>query len=309
MDDRARNILLRIYNKEIAHSKATRRMMDGEKNPAIKRALREISILEGRHAALWEKVLGRKSGAEDKRAVNSEISKIMLMQKLLGTALAIKIVERIEFNIYSDLYAHGNDAGLSVNEKKSIGRIERDDLESMGPLETKIVQYDKILSNIKDVILGMNDGLVEVLAAVVGFAAALQQPELVILGGIIVAVSGTISMTVGAYLSTDSEKSIKARNGSLSTPKASAVYMGMFYIFGSIFPILPFALGAYGAEGIVLSVVLTCIALSVSSAIISVLSDTGITRRIVKTLILSIAAASVTIVLGTYARYVLHLVI
>ncbi len=309
MDNRARNILLRVYNREIAHSKATGRMMEGEKNPAIKRVLRDISILEGRHAALWEKVLGRKSGAEDKRAVATEISKIMLMQKLLGTALAIKIVERTEFNIYSDLYAHGNDAGLSAKEKKAIGRIERDDLESMGPLETKIVQYNKILSNIKDVILGMNDGLVEVLAAVVGFAAALQLPDLVILGGVIVAISGTISMTVGAYLSTESEKSIKARKDGFSAPKASAVYMGMFYIFGAIFPILPFALGAYGAEGIVLSVALTCVALSVSSAMISILSDTGITRRVVKTLILSIAAASVTILLGTYARYVLHLVI
>ena len=298
-----------VCNKEMADAEATRIMMRGERNADIRAALKEISRLETRHIVLWREMLEGSDGLGDRRTVGNEVRKIMLMHMILGTALTIKIIERKELEMYRRVYNAQKKFRLSRKEARAINEIEKEDLMKVGPLSTRIVQYNSLLNNIKDVILGMNDGLVEVLAAVVGFAAALHTTELVILGGIIVAVSGTISMTVGAYLSTESEKSMKVKKDGASAPKLSAGYMGLFYIIGAAFPILPFALGAHGSDGIILSVVVTCVVLTVVSVIISLLSDTRIYSRVLKTLALSILAASATVVLGTYARYVLHLVI
>ncbi len=90
-------------------------------------------------------------------------------------------------------------------------------------------------------------------------------------------------------------------------PRKSAMYMGVFYIVGSSVPLMPFIFGASGIYAIITSIILTSISLSIVSIIIALISDTSISKRVTKTLILSIGAAAVTITLGTIARSVFHL--
>jgi len=74
--------------------------------------------------------------------------------------------------------------------------------------------HEKVLGNVEaksvgDFVYGISDGLVEVLAAVSGLSGAISSPLFVAVGGLIVGVSGTLSMAIGAYLSTKSEKDVK----------------------------------------------------------------------------------------------------
>ena len=88
------------------------------------------------------------------------------------------------------------------NEAKVIKRIESNVTVDEEKLERRIItDYSPGLNHIRDVIFGMYDGLVEVFAATAGLAIAIQNPTLVLFGGIIFAISGTLSMAGSSYLS------------------------------------------------------------------------------------------------------------
>lgn len=63
----------------------------------------------------------------------------------------------------------------------------------------------------REVIFGMEDGLVSTMGAVTGIAAASHDHFIVVLSGVIIIAVESISMAVGSYLSTKSEKEIDER--------------------------------------------------------------------------------------------------
>ena len=65
-----------------------------------------------------------------------------------------------------------------------------------------------ILSHVREIVFGMNDGLVEVLASVAGIVGIYKSNIVAALAGLIIGISGTLSMSVGAYLSSRSEKDV-----------------------------------------------------------------------------------------------------
>lgn len=66
-------------------------------------------------------------------------------------------------------------------------------------------------SLIREVVFGMEDGMVSTFGAVVGIAATTSNPFTVILAGSILIAVESLSMAVGAYLSSKSEKEIDQR--------------------------------------------------------------------------------------------------
>jgi predicted membrane protein (TIGR00267 family) len=63
----------------------------------------------------------------------------------------------------------------------------------------------------REIIFGMEDGMVSTMGAVTGIAAASQNHFMVVLSGIVIIAVESISMAVGSYLSTKSEKEIDER--------------------------------------------------------------------------------------------------
>ena len=62
-------------------------------------------------------------------------------------------------------------------------------------------------------IFGANDGLVSTLAFVAGVVGAITNPSIVLLSGIAELFAGTISMAVGSYQSSKSEREVLEREG------------------------------------------------------------------------------------------------
>src|SRR5438093_13387419 len=60
-------------------------------------------------------------------------------------------------------------------------------------------------ARVRDIFLGLNDGLVEILGAVSGFFAAFGNSLAVLAAGLTVAVAGALSMAAGAWVATSSE--------------------------------------------------------------------------------------------------------
>lgn len=73
-------------------------------------------------------------------------------------------------------------------------------------------QQNKISTSvIREIVFGMEDGLVSTMGAVTGIAAASQDHFIVLLSGVVIIAVESISMGVGSYLSTKSEKEIDER--------------------------------------------------------------------------------------------------
>ena len=305
-------IFRKHYLNEKLHFRVYGRLASSERNPEIRRVMKKLSALEGVHAGLWKMIVGEAGMGSSEAVIKVKLALFGIVRRLFGLAFTIKALEYSESNLMKKLSASETELKLSAKESNAIRRIKSSERSIETPLENKVIEYNSVLENIRDVIFGMNDGLVEVLAATVGLAAALQRPHLVLLGGLIIAVSGTLSMAGGAYLSTGYEKAVRAassKKAAHTTPLKSALYVGAFYILGAIFPLLPFAFGASGTYGIALSLILTSVVLSVTATVIAVISGISIRRNVLKSLAISLGAAAVTIIIGAYARVYLHLAI
>ncbi len=305
MEDKIRDSLRGLYIEEMRHAHAYRQLAIFETDLETKRILNRLSRIESHHAALWGKLVDTKTVDGEGYAVSIDSASLKLVRRTLGLLMTVKLIAYRELSIYKRLdrmkyLVAGED------ERKTIRRIEADEIKREYPLIDRIMEYNPIVSNIRDITFGLNDGLVEVLAATVGLGAALQNPVLVLIGGMIVAVSGTASMAGGAYLATEYERGTKKINLVKKSAIKSAFYVGIPYIIGAIFPLFPFLLGYGGFSGIVFSLALTTAVLAVDSVIIAILTDVGIGRRVLSTLAISIGAALFAIILGYVARIKFH---
>ena len=234
------------------------------------------------------------------------VSSTAFIRGLFGLQLTIKLMEYSEVLLEKQDGQQGQRLEFTKKESDTIKQVESSEMKAENIIKEKLLEHSPTLNNIRSIIFGMNDGLVEILGAVTGFAAALQQPILIIVAGFIVAIAGTLSMTGGAYLSVDYEKSVYKKKKTDSS-KAAAFYTGIAYIIGALVPLLPFLFGASGYYALGISIIITAIILSIVSILISIVSDTPILERIVKTLLISLGIVAITITLGVYARSVLHL--
>lgn len=64
-------------------------------------------------------------------------------------------------------------------------------------------------STIREVVFGANDGLVSNVALVAGVAGGTNDPRIIVLSGVAGLVAGAISMALGAYVSTKSEREFR----------------------------------------------------------------------------------------------------
>ncbi|MEM0152024.1 MAG: VIT1/CCC1 transporter family protein, partial [Thermoplasmata archaeon] len=162
-----------------------------------------------------------------------------------------------------------------------------------------------------------------VLSSVAGLAPVLLIPLYVAIGGLVVGISGSLSMAIGAYLSVKAEKDYNDSKKRLndmkseitgekmveektyySNPLRSALDTGVFYIIGAIFPIIPFLI-LKGVDAVFMAFLLVICAQSITSIIISLLSDTPIIKSLLRTVLLTITAALATYTLGNIIHSIL----
>ncbi len=193
-------------------------------------------------------------------------------------------------------------------------------------LEDEFQHEDEIVSSaserlihperVRDIFLGLNDGLVEILGAVSGFFAALSNIPAVIAASAAVAVAGSISMAAGAYGAMNSEKEVErveaakrefiegkvadAKAGSSSAAESASV-VGVSYFFGALVPVLPVLLGA---TNIFWSLGFAAVVMVFISTVIAFLSGMRMRRRIVTNLVTLLIAVGITYAVGLLARSV-----
>ena len=281
-------------------------------HPDVHHTLDELITVETAHLAFWKRFFSL-SLDQLNPGRRLKLSFLMFVCKLFGSTAVHLVLEAIEVHgIRKYLALWREYQGQPLGE--ALNGILMDEFKHEDVLVTALTERKINAEKIRNIFLGLNDGLVEILGAVSGFFGAFGEASMVLVAASTTAVAGALSMGAGAFLALSSEKEVKTTEiakkiflGEASdvtpmeeSPIGSALVVGTAYIAGAVVPVLPVIVGATSALYSVLTASLMVI---VVSTILSFLSGMDIMRRILLNLMILTIAVGVTYGIGVFAKH------
>lgn len=281
--------------------------------PDVHHTLDELITVETAHLAFWQKFFDLRLNELD-FGRRMKLSIMIFVCKLFGSTAVHLVLEAIE--------VHGVRKYLAIWQEyqgrplgEALRGILMDEFKHEDVLVTALTERKINAEKIRNIFLGLNDGLVEILGAVSGFFGAFGSATMVLIAASTTAVAGALSMAAGAFLALNSEKEVKTTEiakkvflGEESevapmeeSPLGSALVVGAAYITGALVPVLPVLIGAKDA---LLSVITAGLMVILVSTILSFLSGMDIKRRILLNLAIITVAVSVSYGIGVLAKSV-----
>ena len=284
----------------------------------LRGALDELIRVETRHVAFWQEFFDLKALTTLDLGRRLKLAALIGVCRVFGAGAIHVVLEAIE--------VHGVRKYLTVwsrYEAGPFGAALRGILEDEFKHEDMVVTGDSERrvnpERVRNVFLGLNDGLVEIVGAVSGFYAAFGSSVAVLAAGFTVAVAGALSMAAGAYIATGSEAEVRSTEDerrrflgepvvseAAESPLVSALVVGLGYFAGALVPVLPVLFGATGILPTVIAAGTTIVAVS---AIVAFISGMDVRRRVLLNLAITGIAVVVTYAIGLLAKAALGVAI
>ncbi len=320
------------------------------KDENLKENLIRIANMEKGHANFWKQFL-EKNNAPIPQASPAKLRQAiaLILNKFTNPVLVVSFLELGESGGVKEYYDFLNNAPLSDEDKEKLKKIIVDEIEHETFFAKEAEKFG--LSNVRDFVLGMNDGLVEILGAVTGLSAVyVNNPLMVAVSGSIVGVAGALSMGIGAFISVRSQRQVnKALNEKIeilfdvSPDKAldtlrehleemnipsqvieeivkkvddkkaiakllikeddeneirSGLFTGFAYLFGVLFPVLPYFFAPSSLVALPFSILFAGLALATVGFVIATLSGIDIRKKIMEMVIAGFSAAGLSYLFG-----------
>ncbi|WP_048147753.1 VIT1/CCC1 transporter family protein [Palaeococcus ferrophilus] len=205
---RAVELAEKFYEDEYQDSVLYARLAKGEKDETLKREFLRLSKIESKHASFWHEFLTKRNASPPRVKVGRlRVLSIRVLRKLLGPGAVASLLEMGENSAVEKYFEFLTNFELEEAERRALSEVILDELEHEHFFaETKRRFHTE---NIRDFVLGMNDGLVELLGAVTGLSAVyVSTPRIVGISGLIVGVAGALSMAIGAFISVRSQRQV-----------------------------------------------------------------------------------------------------
>jgi VIT1/CCC1 family predicted Fe2+/Mn2+ transporter len=275
--------------------------------PSLWPMLDALIPVETRHFGFWQQFFGLRLGRLDPGR-RIKLALLVGLCRLFGAPAIHLVLEAIEVHgvrKYLDVWRRYRGTPLEVAVRDVLqDEFQHEDATVAADAERRINP-----ERIRNIFLGLNDGLVEIVGAVSGFFAAFGHSATVLMAGLTVAVAGALSMAAGAYVATSSEAEVRdteaARQRFLGTGDAgadgrgsaiaAALLVGASYFAGALVPVLPVLFGARTAWP---SVIMAGAIIVVVSMLLAFLSGMDVRRRIVTNLVIMTAAVGITYLIG-----------
>ena len=279
--------------------------------PDLRKTLDELITVEVLHFAFWQDFFKMKVESLDvPRRI--KLGFIVFLCRIFGGTAVDIVLEAIEVygvRKYLSLWDEYKDKPLG----EAVRGILQDEFEHEDVLVTRLKAKKINPDRIRNIFLGLNAGVVEILGAVSGFFASFGQSSLVLVAGLTTAVAGSLSMAAGAYIAISSEDEIRRTQGEKNRflgettesdekeehPFTSALIVGAGYFIGAAFPIVPVL---FGARSALPSVVTAGAMILLVSTILGFLSGMEIRRRAMINLVIIAAAVGITYAIGSLVR-------
>jgi VIT1/CCC1 family predicted Fe2+/Mn2+ transporter len=273
--------------------------------------LDELVPIETRHFTFWKAFFGLEIEALDWPR-RLKLGLLTLTCRLFGDPAVHLVLEAIEIygvRKYLALWEAYRDQPLG----QAVREVLDDEFRHEDQVVSASIERRVDPAAVRNVFLGFNDGLVEILGAVSGFFAAFADSAAILTAGATVAAAGAFSMGAGAYAAAASEQEVerieagkRAFLGEARPPRAgggsprrAALLVGVSYILGAAVPVLPVA---FGARTVAVSLLAGGVAALAVSAVLAFLSGMDLKRRLLTNLAILGAAVAVTYAIGLLAR-------
>jgi VIT1/CCC1 family predicted Fe2+/Mn2+ transporter len=285
---------------------ALRRVTRGD----LGRTLDELIAIETRHFEFWQDFFGiRRARLDAGRRV--KLAALTILCRVFGGLGVQFVLEAIEvYGVRKYLALWDAYRGGPLGE--AVRGILEDELKHEDQVVSGLAERRVNPQRIRDIFLGLNDGLVEILGAVSGFFGAFGNPVTVLLAASTTAVAGALSMAAGAWVATSSEQEVarteRRRRQFLGEaagaeggdrPWVSALFVGASYFVGAVIPVLPVLLGATSALASVLAAAGVILLVSL---VLAFLSGMSVKRRMGMNLVIIAAAVGITYAIGILIR-------
>jgi VIT1/CCC1 family predicted Fe2+/Mn2+ transporter len=164
-----------------------------------------------------------------------------------------------------------------------------------------------VADTIREVIFGAEDGTVQNTALIAGMVGAGLSIRVIVIAGMVNAIAGVLSMSVGAYLSSKAERDTRravVASDSVrgSSPLRDAAVMAAAYGIGAVVPLMPFMMGITDPHtALVIAISATALVLYALGAGKAIASDQPIMRSGLEMLVLAAGAGLAGYLLGILA--------
>ena len=282
---------------------------------AAKKTLALLIAVEETHLSFWENFFGiqRKPIGVFRNAL---IFLEICVARIFGDRAIFLILGSTEVHAINDYFTlweryRGTPTGYALKT------ILTDELEHEETIITGTTAGGLRGEYIRNLFLGLNDGLVEILGVVSGLLAAFEHTSSVIVAGLTVAIAGSFSMAAGVFAAENSENEIigiqtkkerilssDANGGSVqrgTNTFVSASIVGISYFFGAMIPILPII---FGGQSILVSFLASGFIVILVSTIISFITGMNAKKRIFLNIVILSLAILITYAMGTIAKSV-----
>jgi VIT1/CCC1 family predicted Fe2+/Mn2+ transporter len=280
-------------------------------DPESQQVLDRLIAVETQHVAFWQHFFNcRLTSLDPGRRLKLWL--IVLACRLLGTTAIHLVLEAIEVHgvrKYLSLWTIYKDQPLG----SALRGILMDEFKHEDVLVSQLTERKINPERIRNIFLGLNDGLVEILGAVSGFFAAFSDALTVLIAALTTAVAGSISMAAGAYAALNSEQEVQtteslrkqflgeqADSQMEDQPLRSAVVVGGSYFLGALIPVLPVL---FGAKTALVSLVTAGSSVILVSTLLAFLSGMEIRKRITLNLVTITIAVGATYGIGRLANH------
>ena len=335
-----------FYADERGASRLYEYLAGFEKDPGLRARFAELARVENIHMAFWRAFL-LKRGITTSEPSWFSFAWARFLRRILGTRRYLSLLKISETTAVDSYYEFLNSATLEEAEKTDIAHIIEDELGHEEELESQFNALPK--DNVRDFVMGMNDGLVELLGAVTGLSAVYPtRPQIVGVNGLVVGLAGALSMAIRTWVSVRSQRQVNEGirrktellfsvapgraqaelaekltesgmpvdltdeiTGKLASNKEamigfltehtsvneirSALFTGVAYIIGLLFPVLPYFFARNSFMALIFSVLFAGLALAIVASIITLTADSNAFRRKIREMVitgLGAAAAS-----------------
>ena len=178
------------------------------KDPKLQKVLSDISKIEMKHAWFWKKFIEDNNGELKKNEGWYHISSFKILSKILPSMILLSLRELWEKWAVLKYYKFLKEETLTKQEQEKIKSIIIDEIDHENAFGSMLKWLNTW--NIRDFVLGTNDGLVEILWTVAWLSAIyIANTMLVGISWLIVWVAWALSMGIWAYISVKSQRQVK----------------------------------------------------------------------------------------------------
>ena len=260
-----------------------------ETNSDFRKLLKKLAASEREDFAFWQKLV-----TPDRQLYGiSPFERwfYKTFRRLFGLTMTAKLLERREQQMIANYHSFRQtitDAKLRHQIDEFIRR------ELLDEACLKDVIKENHLNSMANIMLGFNDGLIELTGTLTGLTLALQGTKLVAVTGLIAGLSATLSMTASAYA--------QARYDPLKNPKTAALSTGITYLIIVLLLIFPFLIAHDPATALAAMLVIVLIILLAAAGYTAILYDKPFFRQFLEMAIISLGVAAISFGLGFVLR-------